>query len=343
MNIQSTDRPSLVCSNVRGVWSLAAALPISITPATKVHEGDLILCEAVNIGAYNHVEDLNGCPVELRPGIQFVGVAGFRESGRSLCGTPPQSAPSRVHLLNNGGLVGHADMPPVHLRPLTDLQCRGILTSGGKTLNTVTLAAATARHSKDFLLGRRHILVLGTGAETGKTTLCCSVIKHARALGLKTLAMKIAGTGRARDKQAYVNAGCDQALDFVDCGLPSTYTSPSRYQACIGKMLDICASSDADVVVSEAGGDSLAGNVDTFLELLTEEEWKTTDCVVVAGDVHALTGFHHHFGRHIPKPWYYMPTYDTNIVAFRRRKEERLPGAPQELLLHQIPDLLRAA
>lgn len=334
--------PWPVCSNARslGAALLAPAIEVDARPQPAA-EGDLLLCEVTEIGAYDHVENLDGYPVPLRPGDMFVGVAGWRESARSLCGAPPAESVGPADLLNNGGIVGRADPPPPRLDPLTRLRCHGVLRRGAARLNTLAALCSATSLPAGWLRGRPHLLVLGTGAELGKTTLCGQLIRLAEANNLPTLAMKIAGSGRARDRLSYVEAGCREALDFVDFGLPSTYTDRGTYVSGMAAMAAACQASAAAVVISEAGGDSLAGHVDTYLALLSPEDWRTTTCVVVASDLHGLVGFDQALGHLIQRPWYYLPSYLTNATAMRRRKADRLPGVPYEFGPDTAPMLWR--
>ena len=337
---------SFVCSNARSLAPAGQVVADGVEPAEgAVSEGDLLLCEVIEVGGYAEVEDLNGWEMSLAPKLRFVGVAGCRDSERSLSGVPPSSGVGDLHLLNQGGLVGIADPPPVTLAPLTRLRCLGRVTHRGRALNTLDGLRA-ARAPATLALPGPTIVVLASAPELGKTTLVDELIRASLARGLTPLPMKIAGSGRFRDLLSYRRAGAEAAFDFVDFGLPSTYTDPMLY----GRFLRlagerVAAAEPRDLSIIEVGGDALAGNFDTFLRALDEATLAAMNFVVIAADVHALLGFDHCFGDILRRgQWWYRPPFFANERSFGKRKEQRLPGAPGlcssagELLALALPE-----
>jgi hypothetical protein len=118
----------------------------------------------------------------------------------------------------------------------------------------------------------RMLFLIGTSSECGKTTFTMNLnlaIKR-QYPDIRTAGIKACGTGSNRDKQAMLDANYDCAVDFVDCGLATTYEiAPSRYGRALNAMLNY-AQADSDLVVTEIGGDFLEGNAPEALRILSK-------------------------------------------------------------------------
>ena len=118
----------------------------------------------------------------------------------------------------------------------------------------------------------RLLFLIGTSSECGKTTFTMNLnlaIKR-QCPDIRTAGIKACGTGSNRDKQAMLDASYDCAVDFVDCGLATTYEiAPSRYGRALNAMLNY-SQARSDLVVTEIGGDFLEGNAPEALRILSK-------------------------------------------------------------------------
>jgi hypothetical protein len=316
------------CANVRILGRNGAIEADGLAAGDACAEGDVILCEVVSVGRIGYIEDMGGGEHTLAAGVRFHGVAGFRDSGRSLQGTPPRASVGDIDLLTFGGTVGIANPPPPHHTPVTKLRALGRVTNRGAILNTLGHLADCA-DARPEQLDAPSVVVLGTSAEVGKTTYVVSLVQAAQRLGLNPYAIKTVGSGRYRDLLTYRKGGATLACDFVDWGLPSTYTDARTYNGFLVKAYRSINSSNADVLIFEVGGDGLSGRFDTFLETL---DLARTCFVVIAADVHALVGSISCFGDALTRAtWWYAPAYFNNALAFEERTKHVMPSAPARL------------
>jgi hypothetical protein len=279
----------LVCSCVRAPSALLDAGPVlaPVNPAPRA--GDLVLVRCLaGTGAYDHVEDTAGAAVKLYAGDEFVAVLGTRRSGTNLAGevpAAPVTAGDRLELVAQGGLAARCvSVPPWCARQALPLAVTGFPASAtGRVVNLADAPVIAAREDSAPAAGTPLLLVCGTSAESGKTTLACNfnLVLKARYPGLRTAAIKACGTGRARDLLAYRAARYDVVTDFVDAGLPSTYGVPRRrLRAVLLTLIEHCQQR-ADVVVAEAGGDFLEGGAPEVLATMAE---LGGECVLLVND-----------------------------------------------------------
>lgn len=234
----------------------------------RAYEGDVVLVEALgDDGAYNEVENAAGRSERLYRGDRFLAVVGNRQSSKYLCGSVPAAgfdlaAGPVLHLLSNGGIVGTCDDSPAYLGVPLALRCHGVLTSGGRSVNTMRRAARVPPPYRVAPM----ILVAASATDAGKTTLASRLVAHlSHDHGLGVAAAKLAGTGCLEDVLAHRDAGARWIVDFPDAGLPSTYTAAENYRPALRTLLHMVARTEPDVVVAELGGDLIWANIPTLL------------------------------------------------------------------------------
>jgi dethiobiotin synthetase len=77
--------------------------------------------------------------------------------------------------------------------------------------------------SKNTTLSNKPLIaVLGTGIDSGKTTVSSFLIKSISNYIQSISACKLAGTASQKDLYSYEDSGANNVYDFVDYGLPST-------------------------------------------------------------------------------------------------------------------------
>jgi hypothetical protein len=109
------------------------------------------------------------------------------------------------------------------------------------------------------------ILISGTSAEAGKTTLMKNVLSFLSE-HTKIAALKITGTGGMLDCNVYKNAGAHFTADQVDCGLITTYTQPKHFEDHIQKAFLAAQESGCQLILAELGGDLPGANNPALLK-----------------------------------------------------------------------------
>ena len=72
------------------------------------------------------------------------------------------------------------------------------------------------------------ILVVGTGMNTGKTTVTRKILRALVSRGVPVAGCKLTGTASPRDLYEYRGTGARHTVDFSEYGFPSTYRATSR-------------------------------------------------------------------------------------------------------------------
>jgi hypothetical protein len=115
------------------------------------------------------------------------------------------------------------------------------------------------------------LAIAGTSSELGKTTLACRVLRAlvdaAPETGrpLRVAAVKPTGVGGWLDGARHREAGACIALDMVDAGLASSYSSEARFRERLLRPLLAAQQAGAELIVAELGGDLCAAHNPTWL------------------------------------------------------------------------------
>lgn len=294
----------------------------------RAHEGDVVLVEALaDIGAYAEVENGAGRSERLYRGDLFLAVVGNRQSSTYLCGSvPPEgfdlTAEPTLHLLSNGGIVGHCEKSPYYLGTPLPLRCHGVLADADGPVNTI-------RRRAEVPAGRLAplVLVAASATDAGKTTLTAQLVAAlAHDQGLAVAGAKLAGTGCLEDVLAHRDAGARWIADFPDAGLPSTYTSAENYVPAVRSLLHGLAAQGPDVVVAELGGDLIWANIPTLLRL-PDVMNSVLGLVIIPGDVLSAIGAQQLLRQwqvKAPVTWVTPPI--RNHASFGLRMDAYVPG-----------------
>jgi dethiobiotin synthetase len=283
-----------IASNVRPANLAPETLHIQSGSGQIGHEGDLILVRAITDGgSTQHLENRWGRDERIYQGDVFIGVLANRHSGTSESGDIPKaglklSQDTELHLLSVGGVVGVASWvpswkksSPMRLQPL------GLLSSDRRTaLNLEQLCGGSDSQLRS---SAPIVLVCGSSAEVGKTTVTSKLIKAISESGTRVAGIKIAGTGRLRDILHFRDAGASPWMDFVDAGLATTYTDARRYKKAIYGLLNAVNLRQPNLIIAEAGGDPIEANIPTFMQDAAIRTHLAA-VVVVPGDVMAAYG-----------------------------------------------------
>ena len=108
---------------------------------------------------------------------------------------------------------------------------------------------------KEMKIGNKvpSIAVIGTGIDSGKTTVTSFIIKTLSNYFKKINACKLAGTASQKDLYSYEDNGAYKTSDFVDYGLPSTCMNDKKtIQSCSASIISNM-SEDAEIILMELG------------------------------------------------------------------------------------------
>lgn len=263
-----TIEKSAITSNVRSEVLTDAILQATTVRNDVEHDisrGDVVLCSvrSVKEAAYRALESVI-VTNPLKIGQKLVVVVGERHSGRNIYGLMPSKflkIGESIHLLAIAGLVGRAVFVPPHLgKNAVTLEYLGqMIDDSGKPLN-VEHFPRLSHYRGAIKLDSPVVVVCGSSAEVGKTTLVERLITMATARGLRCNAIKLTGTGRLSDAKRYHRAGAAWVADFVDTGFASTYgLSEAEHSLIRSTLLGHVGQSNAKLTIVELGGDLLEG------------------------------------------------------------------------------------
>jgi len=126
------------------------------------------------------------------------------------------------------------------------------------------------------------VLVVGTGMNTGKTTVTRKILQALAARGVKVAGCKLTGSASSRDLYEMRATGALLATDFSDYGFPSTYgASLDELVRLLDAMRDACGRAGAEVAVVEIADGFLQPETQMLLE--SDEIRRRVRGVVAAG------------------------------------------------------------
>jgi hypothetical protein len=298
-------------------------------------EGDIVLARVIDPGGVAALVDWRERRHAVKAGTVLLGVLAHRDStthasgGLPAAGIPISAGTRLAWLGGQSGLLGIETWSPptdsaTGAQASAVVEALGLLTGPAGPVNIAQLARSpAAEHATAPVL-----VVCGTAAEVGKTTLACRLIDHlVHRAGLRVVAIKPTGSGGITDSLAHRNAGAVATADLVDCGLPSSYTDPQRFAAQIDRCLRYAQEHHPDLVICELGGDLIWGNNDTFLRQPGLRE-RVTGVLCIAGDATAALGAHAFLTAAglDDLPVTYAPAYTRNPFTFHARLARLAPG-----------------
>ncbi|MEY9848330.1 hypothetical protein ABH940_005431 [Streptacidiphilus sp. BW17] len=299
-------------------------------------EGDVIAVRVTDPGGITALVDHREQQHPVKAGTVLLGVLANRDSTTHASGHIPQAGLPIIGgtplawLGGQSGLIGTLDWSPAPDNQLGQqaagrVEAIGLVHTQFGVLNIAQLSRTPTTETDPHT---RLLVVAGTAAEVGKTTLASRIIRHLTATKLRVVAVKPTGSGGITDSLAHRAAGAVAAYDLVDCGLPSSYTDPGRYARHIRQCLAYAAQHRPDVVLVELGGDLLWGNNDVFLRQPGLRE-QVTDVLCVCADATGALGVDAFLRQRALQdlPVTYTPTYTRNPATFTSRLQQLLGPA----------------
>jgi hypothetical protein len=209
---------------------------------------------------YNELELPSGRFSKLKKGDVIAVALGGRSALKGFVGNIPKSLKSGdvINLLNMGGVAGECTSAntkevgqPLRIRVL------GGIIRNGKQLNInqkVLFSPKSTMESKVPL-----IVVTGTSMDSGKTTAAAEITKTLSHIGMKLAGAKLTGIGALRDLYKMQDYGVNEAVSFVDAGIPSTANLDGQIIKNLTKgALDYLSNNNPDAIIVEFG-DGLMG------------------------------------------------------------------------------------
>lgn len=288
--------------------------------------GDLVLLRCVeSVGAYKSIETLSGQNVVLEPGDLFIGVLGDRFSGTNVYGVMPNTpicSGMKLQLVAIGGVVAQAVEVPGYYdnRTLSGEIVGFPIKHNGEKLNIRN--AGLLRNTEIFPpVDYDCVIVCGTSAEVGKTTITCNFGKQIKSAWpeFKIGAIKICGTGRMKDLGNYKKAGYDVATDYVDFGAATTYGMPETYFTNMLENMANYVGARTNLVVMEIGGDLYEGNAPSVIKF--GKKHQASFVFVVNDAMGAMDGLRVLKGDHITPVC--IASYKQNMRSMAERLQQR--------------------
>ena len=290
-------------------------------------QGDVVAARVTDPGGLSALIDWQQVSHPVREGTILIGILANRDSTTHASGgIPPAGIPitagsQLAWLGGQSGLLGIQDWSPspgnTHGAQATGtVEALGLVHDRHGVVNIAALARAPRAAPAPVPI----LVVCGTSAEVGKTTIAARIISALTRQGRTVVAVKPTGSGGIADSLAHRQAGAAATYDLIDCGLPSSYTDPDVFAARIGRCLAYAAEHTPDAVVCELGGDVIWGNNDIFLGR-PEVRPNLTAVLCIAGDAAGALGVHAFLHREGlgDLPLTYAPAYTRNPHTFATR------------------------
>ncbi len=238
--------------------NLSLRSPLRTAEIADPKAGDVVLARVEEVNpAYPALELPDGQDVVLEPGMTIVGALGTRKALHGFSGRVPNPlfVGQPIQLLNKGGVIGECTAFHRSLEWPTLLTHLGSVVEGDRPVN---LKDAALPFVEGPLPNTPLVLVLGTCMNSGKTTVCKTIIESFAKRGFRITAGKVAGVACRRDLLVMRQAGSSKVLSFHDFGLPSSADVPSLVPVA-RSMIHHLAEPEPDFVILEMGDGILGG------------------------------------------------------------------------------------
>lgn len=186
----------------------------------KPTPGDLALFKISRIGKHNSIITNTNKKMRIYAGDLFVGIFGNRYATDAYEGEV--RGLKHLSILTAGGMVGTVRSRHKSIRRSTKASFVGFLKDdAGQIINLKHLKFLNSE-STDVQF-ENQIIIVGSGMNSGKTTVCRRLIRSLSENGFKVAACKLTGSVSNRDQDEMISALAAYTTDFSDYGFPSTY------------------------------------------------------------------------------------------------------------------------
>lgn len=244
---------------------------------------------------YNQLEDVHGRMSVLHDGDVIVGALGHRNALQGYEGVMPTAVRvgDALHLLNVGGVIGHAVSGSPDVGAPFEVEVLGqvlLFPEFGSRIGQPASIESAAVKGRPEATPVPVVYIAGTCMNAGKTHAACALVRRLAQEGFKVGGAKLTGVSLQRDILSMRDYGAEAVLDFTDAGVACTSAETSGRIARI--ILSELAARDVDLIVAETG-DGIMGEygVQTILTDPELQAWGkvhllcANDPVGVAGAV----------------------------------------------------------
>jgi hypothetical protein len=283
---------------------------------------DAVVVRVDRIGHHQHVETELQPRLRLYQGDLLVGVFGNRYATDVYEGRVLEAR--RLHLLTTSGLIGTVTSRNRNVGRPTTVKFVGYLAdSEGHRINTKRLrfpGTPPQDRSPDI------VLVVGTGMNTGKTTVMRKILRAMVASGVRVAGCKLTGTASPRDLYEMKATGAILATDFSDYGFPSTYgESLGELIRLMDLMGAACGRMGAEIAMIEIADGLL--QPETQILLQSSEIRRRVRGIIVAGPCSSSALFATEYLRNFGHDVWAVSGLITNSPLFIREFNDRSPIA----------------
>jgi hypothetical protein len=156
----------------------------------------------------------------------------------------------KLHLLTGSGVIGTLLSRHHEVSCPTSVSFLGYLTDARGYRVNMRERCLQPTSGKEPSIGV--VLVVGTGMNTGKTTVMRKLLRALVSRGIRVAGCKLTGTASPRDLGEIRASGALIATDFSDYGFPSTYgESLAELIQLFDSMVDACAREHCQLVIME--------------------------------------------------------------------------------------------
>jgi hypothetical protein len=227
--------------------------------------GSVLLCEVGRPSLHERLETATGGRSRLYPGDYVLCGVGARYATSLLEGAAEVEG-EWIDLLSASGVCGRVLHRSARTQRATTLRVLAQAYLRGRPLNLRSFQLPLPRAGRGEPVW---IVVVGSAMDSGKTTACTTLIHGFARSGLRVGAAKLTGTASLRDLGAYRDAGATPALDFLDCGWPSTAgCTVAELQEIAGRLCAELRHAAVDVAVLEIADGLLQSETGALLERL---------------------------------------------------------------------------
>ncbi|UCF37738.1 MAG: hypothetical protein JSU96_02405 [Acidobacteriota bacterium] len=247
--------PDYVSSAAR---RLNLEFPVDARETVQPASGDVVLAVVEEVNpAYPYLEIADGTTVSLSAGHLIIGSIGSRKALHGFSGKIPQELTigQPLSLLNKGGVIGDCTAFHRDLEWPTQLRYLGTIHQGDQPLN---IKSASLPFVEGPLPDVPLVVVLGTCMNSGKTTVCKTIVQNFASRGVTVHGGKVAGVACQQDLVALQKAGAQKVTSFHDFGFPSSADTESLVPVA-RSMVHYLADPKPDFIILEMGDGILGG------------------------------------------------------------------------------------
>jgi len=273
-------------SSLRWAWAVrgvARETPVMkyglLTENLTPLAGDVAVVRVDRVRHHRLIETEWERRIRLYAGDRIVGVFGNRYATDVYEGRILELR--RLHLLTASGVIGTVTCRNRDVDRPTAVTFLGYLAdAAGNKINTKQICFQPVEAPDCG--GPEVVLVVGTGMNTGKTTVTRRLLRALMASGVRVAGCKLTGSASPRDLYEMRATGAVLATDFSDYGFPSTYgESLNNLIHLMDSMTAACSRAGARIAVVEIADGLLQPETRMLLE--SEEMRRRVKGVVVAG------------------------------------------------------------